>query len=179
LKQLKILSYSKIKLNINGKVCTKKIFNFKFEDLKKNYNYLDKNLILKSNYNNFEYDTFNNLDFSILNTSYCSDNLNDTHYDSKFNQFESYLSVIELFDFSLNIKNFEYKYKFSLLTKFIPFLIKNGKKLKSINNILLAISNIYRALNNDNLLKEYAFINEFKYYILTTKDTNNLNFLLN
>jgi len=179
LKQLKTLNYNKIKLNINNKLYTKKIFNSKFKNLKKNYKNFDKTLVNNIDYIKFDFNIIEDLKHNIFYTSHYSDNLNDLYYKGKFNQFESYISTIELFDFSLNIKNFEFKYKYSLLTKIIPFLIKNGKKLKTINNFLMSMSNIYRSLNNNNLLKEYLFINEFKYYILTTKNTNNLNFILN
>lgn len=178
MKQIKILNFKKIKLNIKGKLYIKKFFDLKYIDLKHNFNNIENNT-LNLKFNFYIDDLFNNANKNIFNTSYTSDYLNDSFYNSRFSQFESYLSILNLFDFSQISKNFEYKYKYTLLSKFIPFLIKNGKKLKTINSIFKASSNIYRALNCNNSLKEYAFLNEFKYYILTSKDTNNLNYLLN
>lgn len=171
MKKLKTFKIDNVFVNINK--ITKKNNQIQINNLKY------KNLLYYNKFDFFIEDTFNSIDHSIFFTSYISDPLNNDYEFFKFTQFESYLSTLELFDISLGLKKFDYKYKYTLLTRFIPFLIKNGKKLKTINNLLLAISNIYRALNNESLLKDYAFINEFKYYILTSKDTNNLNFLLN
>ena len=179
MKQLKATNINKSNLKLKKNKYIYEPQNIKFNniELKHNIN-LNKSFFYK-NFNNYIDDNLIDLDSTIFKVSYLSDNLNNSYSDSKFSQFESYLSNLELFNTELSIKKFEYKYKYNLLTKFIPFLIKNGKKLKTINNILLAVSNLYRGLNSDSCFKDYAFLNEFKYYILTTKDTNNFNYLLN
>lgn len=172
MKHLKFLKIKKIKLNIRNNI------NVYHPIIYQANNILFNNLSNKQTtqcLNDLLIDT----DINLFKSSHNSDYINISYFDSRFSQFESYISILNLFDFSQNFKKFEYKYKYSLLSKFIPFLIKNGKKLTTINNILHAIANIYTSLNNENLLKEYAFINEFKHYILTSKDTNNLNYLLN
>lgn len=172
MKHLKFLKIKKIKINIQNKVYIGDILATNLGSL-----YLRK--FSNKQVNFFLNDSLNNSNIDLFKTSYISDDINFSYFDGRFSQFESYITVLNLFDFSQNLKKFEYKYKYSLLSKFTPFLIKNGKKLTTINNILIAIANIYSSLNNTNLLKEYAFINEFKHYILTSKDTNNLNYLLN
>lgn len=130
-------------------------------------------------FNNYQSDLLNNSEFDDIQTSYLSDSINASFAISKYNQFESYLSILNLFNIENTFQKYKNKYTYSLLTKFTPFLIKNGLKLKTINNILHSFSNIYKSLNYKNSFTEYAFINEFKYYILTSKNTNNINYLLN
>lgn len=175
MKHLKFLEVKKIKINIQNKIYINDKLSVKYNNL----NYLHFKNLSNKNINFFFNDSLNNLNINLFKTSFISDEINLSYFDSRFSQFESYSTVLNLFDFSQNLKKFEYKYKYSLLSRFIPFLIKNGKKLTTINNILFAVANIYSSLNNKNLLKEYAFINEFKHYILTSKDTNNINYLLN
>jgi hypothetical protein len=130
-------------------------------------------------FKNYEYDLLNSSEFDDLYTSYLSDSVNDSFVNSKYNQFESYLTVLNLFNLNNSANRYSYKYSFSLLSKFVPFLIKNGQKLKTINNVLKSFSQIYRSLNSTNEFNDYAFIKEFKYYILTSVNTNNINYLLN
>lgn len=179
MKQLKIIKHNKLNLKLKKNLYINELQSKNFSDMSIKLNIKINSHFFANNFEFYRLDNLNNLDFITLKVSYLSDNLNDTHIESKFSQFESYLSNLELFNNTLNFKKFEYKYKYTLLTKFIPFLIKNGKKLKTINNLLIAASNLYRGLNSNEQFKDYAFINEFKYYILTSKDTNNFNYLLN
>ena len=79
-----------------------------------------------------------------------SDFLSDTIYESRFSQFESYIWILNLYEINLLQNNFNYKYKHSLITKFVPFFVKNGKKLNCINNINYSFSKIYDLLYNPN-----------------------------
>ena len=175
------INNTKIKIYLKNKIILNKKYNTKLNNLKLNNNLIKNFYFFKDNIENLYKFELNSIseDSNSLN-NFFSQNLNFTYYDSRFSQFESYLSSLNLYN-TPNLSKFNYKYKYSLITKIIPFLIKSGNKLFTVNNYLKAMSNIYNILlsNNSSILKNYSYINEFKYYIMTTKNTNNINFLLN
>nr|YP_010411963.1 Ymf63 [Tetrahymena rostrata]URP31123.1 Ymf63 [Tetrahymena rostrata] len=113
--------------------------------------------------------------------SYISHPTSDKFYEGKYYAFESYMSILDYLDCGYINYRFNYKYKYSLITYFIPFLIKNGKKIQTINNIVTAISSILFKLNRYDIsyFNNYTFASQFKYYVANTNEIYNLNFVLN
>jgi hypothetical protein len=177
LKQLKCKHIQKSKIILNDKLLINSDYKFKLINIKLDSNLIKNEIFFKNNITNYNIDTFLSLEDTTFFISYLSDILNNDFFISKFNSFDSYLTTIELSELSKN--RFIYKYKYSLITLFLPFFIKNGKKLFAINNVLNALSNIYLCLNNEKLFSDYAFVNEFKYYILNSTNTKNISYILN
>lgn len=181
MKQLKLTTLNKIKIISNDKLYINKNYKLKLNKLK-----FSSNVKLNSLF------YLNNLDFFqnyLLNA-----NIDDGFYGSFYNdilelKFNSdrhliidyYLSMIELINFNYLRGSFVIKYKYSMLTYFIPFLIKNGKKLNTINNILNSMSFIYHTLkfSNNSNFENFLFLDQFKHYLNTTEESYNLNILLN
>lgn len=171
---------NKIKIIKNKKNFIKKIYKLKLNKLKLFFNLkLNKNFYI--NEFKFYQEYLQNIDYNTNTIStYITDFLNYKFNSGKFHTFDSYLTSIELIDYSYLKKNFNLKYKYSMLMYFIPFLLKNGKKLYTINVTLKSISNIYNNLNYSNTtnFNEYTFVAQFKHYLNTADGAYNLNFLL-
>jgi hypothetical protein len=180
MKQLRKIYTNKTKLTINKKIYTKKMYRLKIFKLKLSYNFKTNVEFYMNNLNKYQNHLNNIGQNGTFYTSYSSDDLNDMFFSGKYHTFDSYLTSIELINYDYIKLRFNLKYKYSMLTYFIPFLIKNGKKLFTINRVLVAISNIYNNLNYNNInnFNNFQYINQFKHYIDTTDDVYNLNFLI-
>lgn len=180
MKQLKKLYLNKVKLVKNKKNFTKKIYKLKIYKLKLFYNF-KSNIDFYMNKLNYFQNHLNTLGLnSIFYIKHSSDQLEDRFSTSKYHTFDSYLTSIELINYNYISGKFIIKYKYSMLSYFLPFLLKNGKKLLTINIMLKSISNIYNNLNYNSIdnLTSYSFVNQFKHYIDKTDDVYNLNFLI-
>lgn len=180
MKNLKKLIRNKRKVYVNNKSFINRFQKEQLNLSKFKHNMLTNKIFYMENFTCYQ-DLAYNLNFSNnFYTAYPFDMLEDTFSLSKHHTFESYLTAIELIDYSYLNGRFILKSKYSMLTYFIPFLIKNGNRLNSINNTLKSISNIYNTLSYSNIddLSSYFFINQFKHYIDTTNDIYNINFLL-
>lgn len=113
-------------------------------------------------------------------TSYKSRNLELKFYEGCYNTFDSYLTSVELINYNYIKTRYNIKYKYSMLNSFIPFLIKSGNALYTINSFCSSLTNLYTSLkyNNSQLYSSYLFYNQFKYYIETADDIHNINFLM-
>lgn len=180
MKQLRKIFLNKIKLVKNKKNYTKKLYKLKLYKLKFFYNFKTNSNFYANKLNDYQ-NYLNNLGQNkIFYVEYASDYLEDQFSLSKFHTFDSYLTAIELINYDYIKGKFILKYKYSMLTYFVPFLLKNGKKLYTINSILNSISSIYQNLNYNNVnnFNNYSYINQFKHYIDTTDDVYNINFLI-
>lgn len=180
MKQLKKIYTNKIKLSINKKIYIKKLYKLNLYKLKLLYNFESNSEFYLENLNEYQNLLSTYGQNGTFYVNHLSDILEDKFSTSKFHTFDSYLTAIELINYDYIKTRFNLKYKYSMLTYFIPFLLKNGKKLYTINKTLKAISNIYTNLNYNNInnLNNYNYINQFKHYIDTTDDVYNLNFLI-
>jgi len=180
LKQLRKIFLNKIKLIKNKKNYTKKFYKLKLYKLKLFYNFKTNLEFYTTKINEFQYNLAISGQNKMFYTGYASDTLEDNFSSSKYHTFDSYLTAIELINYNYIKGRFILKYKYSMLTYFIPFLLKNGKKLQTINNISNSISNIYKNLNYNNVsnFNNFSYINQFKHYIDTTDDVYNINFLI-
>jgi hypothetical protein len=71
------------------------------------------------------------------------------------------------------------KYKYSMFTEFLPFLVKKGKKLFIINIFLKSISKLFNNIINNNIIdNSYFFLEHFSFFYKTDKNIKNLNYLL-
>lgn len=180
MKQLRKIYINKVKLIKNKKNFTKKIYKLKVHKLKLLYNFKSNIDFYKDKLGYYQ-EYLNTLGLnSIFYINHASDILEDRFSSSKYHTFDSYLTAIELINYNYIPGKFTLKYKYSMLSYFIPFLLKNGKKLYTINIMLKAISNIYTNLNYNSIdnLSNYSYINQFKHYIDKTDDVYNLNFLI-
>nr|YP_740823.1 Ymf63 [Tetrahymena pigmentosa]ABI51732.1 Ymf63 [Tetrahymena pigmentosa] len=180
MKQLKKIYLNKIKLIKNKKNFTKKLYKLKLYKLKLFYNF-KSNINFYINKLNYFQEHLNTVGLnSIFYINHSSDLLEDRFSTSRYHTFDSYLTSIELINYSNITGKFIIKYKYSMLSYFLPFLLKNGKKLSTINTMLSAISNIYTNLNYNSInnFSNYSYINQFKHYIDKTDDVYNLNFLI-
>jgi len=181
LKQLKSISLNKIKIISNDKLYINKIYKLKLNKLKFSSNVKFNNLFYLKNLNFFQNYLLNaNIDDGFYG-SYCGDILELKFNTDRHLIIDYYLSMVELINFNYLKGSFVLKYKYSMLTYFIPFLIKNGKKLNTINNVLNSMSSIYQNLkftNNSNF-ESFFFLDQFKHYLNTTEEAYNLNILLN
>ena len=169
LKKSKLIKNKKNLININYKI--------KLNELKLYNNTKKTKLNLIENYELIESNM--SFDNNIFYTNYISNPINEVFSLSKLHTFDSYLTSIELINYEFLKKKFNLKYKYSMLSYFIPFLIKNGKKLSTINNMHNSISNIYYLLKyTNNSFETYKYAQQFKHYIDTTDDVYNINFLL-
>lgn len=180
MKQLRKIFLNKIKLIKNKKNYTKKFYKLKLYKLKLFYNFKTNLEFYTTKINEFQYNLAISGQNKMFYTGYASDTLEDNFSSSKYHTFDSYLTAIELINYNYIKGRFILKYKYSMLTYFIPFLLKNGKKLQTINNISNSISNIYKNLNYNNVsnFNNFSYINQFKHYIDTTDDVYNINFLI-
>ena len=180
MKQLRKIFLNKIKLIKNKKNYTKKFYKLKLYKLKLFYNFKTNLEFYTTKINEFQYNLAISGQNKMFYTGYASDTLEDNFSSSKYHTFDSYLTAIELINYNYIKGKFVLKYKYSMLTYFIPFLLKNGKKLQTINNISNSISNIYKNLNYNNVnnFNNFSYINQFKHYIDTTDDVYNINFLI-
>lgn len=180
MKQLRKIFLNKIKLIKNKKNYTKKFYKLKLYKLKLFYNFKTNLEFYATKINEFQYNLAISGQNKMFYTGYASDTLEDNFSSSKYHTFDSYLTAIELINYNYIKGRFVLKYKYSMLTYFIPFLLKNGKKLQTINNISNSISNIYKNLNYNNVnnFNNFSYINQFKHYIDTTDDVYNINFLI-
>lgn len=180
MKQLKKNFLFKKRVYKNNKTFTNKNYKIKIIKLKYNNN-IKNNMDFYYNQLNIYRDKFNSLiiryDFAAM---YISEGLNDGFYVSRYTQFTSYVSSIQLIDRSYITGKFTYKYKYSLVSFFIPFLIKKGKKIFILNNVLNSISNIYDSIKYDGIrnLIGYLHIDQFKLFINSFKTNYNVNYLL-
>lgn len=181
MKHLKIINSNKNKLVLNKQVFIKSKYKNKLNSLILLGNVLQTKNNYKNNLNTLEINSLNSIHFPEIYTAYISENLEYHFYQNKYSAFDSYLTCLELANLESSKIKFSYKYKYSLLTKFLPFLIKNGKKIQTINATMSAMSSIYFNLNqvNSNNLSSYLFINEFKHYIFNSLTMYNINYLLN
>lgn len=180
MKNFKKLIRNRRKVYTNKKIFPNRFIKEQINLTKFKHNMLTNKIFYTTNFTSYQSLTCD-LNFSNnFYTTYPFDMLEDTFSISKHHTFESYLTAIELIDYSHINGRFMIKYKYSMITYFIPFLIKNGNKLNSINNTLKSISNIYNTLSYSNIddLSSYFFINQFKHYIDTTNDIYNISFLL-
>lgn len=180
MKQLKKIMINKTKITNNDIIYIKKTYQQKLLNLKL-YNNFQSNLKFYSESILTFQDILSKTNMNkIFYTEYSSHVLEDRFSTSKYHSFDSYLTSIELIDSNFLKKKFNYKYKYSMLTYFIPFLIKNGKKLNTINFISKGITNIYDNLkyNNMSQFESYSYVNQFKHYIDTANDVYNINFLI-
>lgn len=181
MKHLKIINLNKNKLILNKQIFIKIKYKSKLNSLVLLGNVLKTQKNYKYNLDTLEINSLNSMHFPEIYTAYLSENLEYCFYQNKYHSFDSYLTCIELSNLENSKIKFSYKYKYSLLTKFIPFLIKNGKKIQTINSLMSAMSNIYFNLNqlDSTNLANYLFINEFKHYIFNSLTMYNINYLLN
>lgn len=71
------------------------------------------------------------------------------------------------------------KYKHSLFTEFVPFLLKNGKKLTLYNRFSDAISTISNNIMRGRYIKaNYTFYEQFSFYYKTSNKVKTFNYLL-
>ena len=146
MKQLKSISLNKIKIISNDKLYINKIYKLKLNKLKFSSNVKFNNLFYLKNLNFFQNYLLNaNIDDGFYG-SYCGDILELKFNTDRHLIIDYYLSMVELINFNYLKGSFVLKYKYSMLTYFIPFLIKNGKKLNTINNVLNSMSSIYQNL---------------------------------
>lgn len=180
MKQLRKIFLNKIKLIKNKKNYTKKFYKLKLYKLKLFYNFKTNLEFYTTKINEFQYNLSISGQNKMFYINHISDTLEDNFSSSKYHTFDSYLTAIELINHNYIKGRFILKYKYSMLTYFIPFLLKNGKKLQTVNNILNSISNIYQNLNYNNVnnFNNFSYINQFKHYIDTTDDVYNVNFLI-
>nr|YP_740734.1 Ymf63 [Tetrahymena malaccensis]ABI51643.1 Ymf63 [Tetrahymena malaccensis] len=180
MKQLKKIMINKTKIINNDIIYTKKTYQQKILNLKL-YNNFQTNLNFYSKQSIKFQDLLLNTNLNkLFYTEHMSYALEDRFSNSKYHTFDSYLTSIELIDVNILKKKFNYKYKYSMFTYFIPFLIKNGKKLNTINFIIKGISNIYDSLKYNKItqFETYSYVNQFKHYIDTADDVYNINFLI-
>ncbi len=180
MKQLRKIFLNKIKLVKNKKNYTKKLYKLKLYKLKFFYNFKTNSNFYANKLNEYQNYLSTLGQNKIFYIEYSSDYLEDRFSSSKYHTFDSYLTAIELINYDYLKGKFILKYKYSMLTYFIPFLLKNGKKLYTINTMLKSLSAIYQNLNYNNVdnFNNYSYINQFKHYIDTTDDVYNINFLI-
>nr|NP_149382.1 ymf63 [Tetrahymena thermophila]AAK77579.1 ymf63 [Tetrahymena thermophila]6Z1P_Bh Chain Bh, Ymf63 [Tetrahymena thermophila SB210] len=180
MKQLKKIMINKTKIMSNDIIYIKRTYHQKIVNLKIYNNFKTEPKFYNLKFIEFQ-NLLNNVNLNkVFYTEYTSYPLEDRFATSKFHTFDSYLTSLELIDCTFLKKKFNYKYKYSMFTYFIPFLIKNGKKLSTINFILKGISTIYDNLKYNKLsqFESYSYVNQFKHYIDTADDVYNINFLI-
>lgn len=145
---------------------------------------LKKKINKLQNQNEYLTDKYLKSVFILYNTKYIYnikiDNYIFNNFYKSYTNYFNYIYEIELL-YDTNIRGkFSFKYKFSYITSFITFLIKNGKKLNIYNNFMNCMSNIYYIFNNDynNILQNYLYIDQFYLFLQKTENKFNLNFLL-
>lgn len=113
--------------------------------------------------------------------NHISDSLGEKFNSSWDCAAETYIISLDLINYDYINGRFILKYKYSMVSYFIPFLIKNGKKLHSTNNLLNAMSRIYSGLihTNINNFNDYAFAQQFKHFICNSEENYNINYLFN
>jgi len=181
LKQLKLTTLNKVKIILNNKLYTNKFYKLKLTKLKFSSNVKINNLFYLNNLNFLQNYLLNSNIDSGFYGAYCGDILELRFNTDRHLTIDYYLNMIELINFNYINGRFVTKYKYSMLTYFIPFLIKNGKKLQTLNSVLNSLSFIYHSLkftNNSNF-ENFFFLDQFKHYLSTTEESYNLNTLLN
>lgn len=180
MKQLKKIMINKTKIKNNDIIYIKKTYKQKILNLKLYTNFKSNPSFYSNKILEFQNILFNTNLNKIFYTEFSSIILEDRFSTGKYHTFDSYLTAIELIDNNILKKKFNYKYKYSMFTYFIPFLIKNGKKLNTINFIIKGISNIYNSLkyNKISQFETFSYVNQFKHYIDTADDVYNINFLI-
>ncbi len=181
MKNLKINAFNKIKIYKNDSLLIENSHKLSIDKLKIIYNLeTNKNFFLE-NLKEYQLHLENlNLEGTFYVNHY-SDSLEDRFNSSWDCATEMYITSLELINYNYITGRFILKYKYSMISFFIPFLIKNGKKLHALNNILGAISKIYSGLTHTNInnFDNYTHAHQFKHFIDSSEENCNINYLFN